>query len=185
MMETPTKMIPAIEDSNSAIAPSPAVDPAGQIDENGVEPVEEIETLGPCSFAECEDFAVHRCEWKNQGRLTNRGCKEVYCASHGYVPEKANEPVCCLNCEKAFNNDTMRVKMVFVLGISIILLIFLVSLIFFAVTQEDNSDGEILLSPPENTISPTKIDINADTVTEEDAAPYFDDTATPDMKEFS
>lgn len=148
-----------------------------------MELAEQIGILGPCSFEDCEEFADYRCEWSNQWRLTNGGCQELYCVKHGFVAEDGKEPVCCQDCDKAFNNDKWRIKAVLGLGISILVLTVIVVILFFTVIAKDDSSGEVYVPDSESTLSPK--DTISDTVTEENAAPFFDDTATTDIRVFS
>ena len=111
--------------------------------------------MGPCSFAGCEDFADHTCEWSNRWRISNGGCAELYCNKHAFKPEGFEKPACCADCEKAFSNDKFRIKAVIGLVVSIFVLLTIVIILFFTVLVKGSPEEEAYVAPADiDTVTP-------------------------------
>ena len=122
--------------------------PAREIIERRHSLAKMIGILGPCSFADCDDFADYTCSWKNKCRLSKGGCQEIYCTAHSYTPEGAPEPACCEDCEQSFKGDKTRVKAIVCLTISILLVALVtVILLFTVIVQGDSSDSNDISAP--------------------------------------
>ena len=65
--------------------------------------------LGPCSFNDCKNRAIRRCDWNVSMKEENGGCNELFCSEHAYHPLGEEFPLSCEDCKEYYLSD-MKLK---------------------------------------------------------------------------